>query len=78
MTAFSLCRSLGELSFAKMAAAISLLSSLEMAMIQESIEPNPKSLGRDGIVVSKCYVDVNSMLTVGLVLVLALIGEFVR
>jgi len=42
MTAFSFCRSWGELSFAKMAAAISLLSSLEMAMIQELLEPNPK------------------------------------
>jgi hypothetical protein len=27
-----------------MAAAISLLSSLEMAMIQELLEPNPKDL----------------------------------
>jgi hypothetical protein len=38
-TSLSLCNSCGEFSFAKIAAAISLLSSLEMAMIQESIEP---------------------------------------
>jgi hypothetical protein len=47
-TSLSFKRSCGELLFAKIAAAISLLSSLEIAMIQESLNDLAEAVIEEG------------------------------